>query len=243
MTWYKDWFNSENYLRVYSHRNQEEAERLVDLIAKILNLPANSSVLDMACGAGRHAVTFAKMGYKVTAVDLSNLLISEAKKNAEQGGVELDFVLSDILEFETNKKFDLTVNLFTSIGYFDNDEENYAVIKKAYDLLKSGGHFVIDYFNKEFLLKNMIPMTVFSENGQKIIQNRSIDGTRIVKKIIIANNGSSEEFYESVRLYSFEEIINYIKKAGFTIVKQYGDYFGNNYESESSPRLIIFAMK
>nr|MCU0331801.1 hypothetical protein [Ignavibacteriaceae bacterium]MCU0364118.1 hypothetical protein [Ignavibacteriaceae bacterium] len=84
---------------------------------------------------------------------------------------------------------------------------------------------------------------VFSENGQKIIQNRSIDGTRIVKKIIIANNGSSEEFYESVRLYSFEEIINYIKKAGFTIVKQYGDYFGNNYESESSPRLIIFAMK
>ncbi|MCU0333149.1 MAG: methyltransferase domain-containing protein, partial [Ignavibacteriaceae bacterium] len=82
MTWYKDWFNSENYLRVYSHRNQEEAERLVDLIAKILNLPANSSVLDMACGAGRHAVTFAKMGYKVTAVDLSNLLISEAKKNA-----------------------------------------------------------------------------------------------------------------------------------------------------------------
>ncbi|MCU0364633.1 MAG: class I SAM-dependent methyltransferase, partial [Ignavibacteriaceae bacterium] len=113
MTWYKDWFNSENYLRVYSHRNQEEAERLVDLIAKILNLPANSSVLDMACGAGRHAVTFAKMGYKVTAVDLSNLLISEAKKNAEQGGVELDFVLSDILEFETNKKFDLTVNLFT----------------------------------------------------------------------------------------------------------------------------------
>ncbi|MCU0412998.1 MAG: methyltransferase domain-containing protein [Ignavibacteriaceae bacterium] len=243
MTWYKDWFNSENYLRVYSHRNQEEAERLVDLIAKILNLPANSSVLDMACGAGRHAITFAKMGYKVTAVDLSNLLISEAKKNAEQGGVELDFVLSDILEFETNKKFDLTVNLFTSIGYFDNDEENYAVIKKAYDLLKSGGHFVIDYFNKEFLLKNMIPMTVFSENGQKIIQNRSIDGTRIVKKIIIANNGSSEEFYESVRLYSFEEIINYIKKAGFTIVKQYGDYFGNNYESESSPRLIIFAMK
>jgi len=243
MTWYKDWFNSKNYLRVYSHRNQEEAERLVDLIAKILNLPANSSVLDMACGAGRHAVTFAKMGYKVTAVDLSHLLISEAKKNADQEGVELDFVLCDILEFETNKKFDLTVNLFTSIGYFDNDEENYAVIKKAYDLLKSGGYFVLDYFNKEFLLKNLIPMTVFSENGLKIIQNRSIEGTRIVKKITIANNDSSEEFNESVRLYSFEEIINYIKKAGFTIVKQYGDYFGNNFESESSPRLIIFAMK
>jgi len=194
MTWYKDWFNSENYLRIYSHRNQEEAERLVELIAKSLKLKINSSVLDMACGAGRHAITFAKLGFKVTAVDISQLLISEAKKSAEQEDVELDFVLSDILEFETNKKFDLVVNLFTSIGYFDNDEDNYAVIKKAYDLLNDGGYFVLDYFNKDFLLKNIIPMTIFSENGTRITQNRSIKGTRIVKKITIENNGASEEF-------------------------------------------------
>lgn len=243
MTWFKDWFNSENYLRVYSHRDQREAERLVELIAKSLNLQANSSVLDMACGAGRHAVTFAKLRFKVTAVDLSQLLISEARKSADQENVEIDFIISDILEFETNKKFDLVVNLFTSIGYFDYDEENYAVIKKAYDLLNEGGYFVLDYFNKDFLLKNLIPMTVFSENGLKIIQNRSVDGKRVVKKITIAKDGLSEEFYESVRLYSFEEIINYIKKAGFTIVQQYGDYLGNSYESESSPRLIIFATK
>jgi 2-polyprenyl-3-methyl-5-hydroxy-6-metoxy-1,4-benzoquinol methylase len=183
------------------------------------------------------------LGFKVTAVDISQRLISEAKKSAEQAGAEIDFVLSDILEYETNSKFDLVVNLFTSIGYFDNDEENYAVVKKAYNLLNQGGCFVLDYFNKDFLLKNLIPMTVFSENGLKIIQNRSVDGKRVVKKITIDKDGSSEEFYESVRLYSFKEIINYIKKAGFTIIKQYGDYLGNSYESESSPRLIIFAMK
>jgi len=80
MTWYKDWFNSENYLRVYSHRDQTEAERLVELITKSLKLKINSSVLDMTCGTGRHAITFAKLGFKVTAVDISQLLISEAKK-------------------------------------------------------------------------------------------------------------------------------------------------------------------
>ena len=243
MTWYKDWFDSENYLRVYSHRNQEEAERLVELIAKNSNLKANSLVLDMACGAGRHALTFAKLGFKVTAVDLSQRLISEAKKNANLEGVELDFILSDILEYESNKKFDLVVNLFTSIGYFENDDENYTVIKKAYNLLNQGGYFVLDYFNKDFLLKNLIPTTVFSENGLKITQNRLIEGTRIVKKITIENNGSSEEFYESVRLYSCEEILTCIIKAGFAISKQYGDYFGNTYKKETSPRLIIFAAK
>jgi 2-polyprenyl-3-methyl-5-hydroxy-6-metoxy-1,4-benzoquinol methylase len=243
MSWYKDWFDSENYLRVYSHRDQTEADRLVELITRTINLRSSVLVLDMACGAGRHAISFAKLGYKLTAIDLSQRLISEAKKNAKQEGVEIDFVLSDILEYETSKKFELVINLFTSIGYFENDEENYAVISKAYTLLKKGGFFVLDYFNKNFLLKHLIPTTVFSENGTKISQNRSIEGTRIVKKISIVRNDSTEEFYESVRLYSHEEILTYIEKAGFTILKQYGDYFGNDYESETSQRLIIFAMK
>jgi len=77
----------------------------------------------------------------------------------------------------------------------------------------------------------------------KITQNRSIEGARVVKKITIDNSGSSEEFYESVRVYSYDEISKYVEDAGFNIVKQYGDYFGNNYEVESSPRLIIFAVK
>lgn len=243
MTWYKDWFNSEHYLRVYSHRDQSEAERLVELISKNLNLNANPSVLDMACGAGRHAVAFAKLGFKVTAIDLSQRLISEAKLSAEQAATEIDFVLSDILEYESNKRFDLVINLFTSIGYFENDEENYAVIEKAYNHLKPDGYFVIDYFNKDFLMKNLVPTTVFSENGLKITQNRSIEGTRVIKKIIIENNDHNEQFYESVRLFSYEEILFSIKKAGFTIFKQYGDYFGNDYVSETSPRLIIFVVK
>ena len=243
MTWYKDWFNSENYLKVYSHRNQAEAERLVELITKNINFKPNSAMLDMACGSGRHAIAFAKMGFDVTAVDLSQRLISEAKKNAVQTGVKIDFVLSDILEYETSKEFDLVINLFTSIGYFENDDENYAVMEKAFNLLKQGGYFILDYFNKDFLLKNLIPTSVFSENGLKITQNRSIEETRVVKKITIENEGHIEEFYESVRLYSYDDIVSYIKKAGFTISKQYGDYFGRNYESETSPRLIIFAAK
>lgn len=243
MTWYKDWFNSENYIKVYSHRDETEAERLVELITKNLILQPGSSVLDMACGSGRHAIAFAKMGFNVTAVDLSELLFSEAKKNALQTGVKIDFVLSDILEYETSRRFDLVVNLFTSIGYFENDEENFSVIKKAYNLLNQGGYFILDYFNKDYLLKNLIPTTIFSENGFRITQNRSIEGTRIVKKITIENDGLVEEFYESVRLYNCEEILSYIKRAGFTAINQYGDYFGNNYERETSSRLIIFAAK
>lgn len=243
MTWYKDWFNSEYYLKVYKHRDESEAERLVGLIEDNVNLDPQSAVLDMACGAGRHAIAFAKKGFNVTAVDLSQRLLEEAKKNTIDAGVNIDFVLSDILDFQTDKKFDLVVNLFTSIGYFKDDEENYAVLKKANSLLGEEKYFVLDYFNKDFLLKNLVPTSIISENGLKITQNRSIEGNRVVKKIIIENDGSFQEFYESVRLYSFEETKSIVERAGFKIIKEVGDFYGNPYKIESSPRLILIARK
>ena len=243
MSWYKDWFNSENYLKVYRHRNESEAERLVELIVKSLGSKSDSKILDMASGSGRHAIIFAKRGFDVTAVDLSQRLLSEAKEIAGQNDVKIDFVLSNILDFETTKRFNLVLNLFTSIGYFDNDEDNFRVVLKAYDLLIDGGYFVLDYVNINYLLKNLIPTSVFSENGLRITQNRSIQGTRVVKNITIENGSSVEEFYESVRLYNYDEMMAYIKKASFTILQEYGDYNGNNFNKESSPRLIIFAKK
>ena len=243
MSWYKDWFNSENYLKVYSHRDEAEAERLVGLIEKETNLKSGASVLDMACGAGRHSISFAKKGYKVTAVDLSEKLLDEAKKNASLAKVNIDFVLSDVLEFESNQKFDLFINLFTSLGYFENDDENFAVIIKAFKFLNKGGFFVLDYFNKDFLVKNLIPTSIISANGLKITQDRSIIGNRVVKKIVIEKDNLINNFYESVRLYSYEEMKNMIMKAGLRVVKETGDFYGNSYEKETSPRLILFAKK
>lgn len=243
MNWYQEWFNSENYLKVYRHRDETEAEKLVELIISNVKLKEHSSVLDMACGAGRHAIEFAKRGFDVTAVDLSGTLISEAKKNADYLGVSINFVLSDILEFRPDKKFDLALNLFTSIGYFEDDEENYEVIRKAYDTLNEEGYFVLDYFNQNYLIKNLVPTSVFSENGSRIIQNRSIKENRVVKKITIEKKNSNEEFYESVRLFSHEELVQMMNRAGFKIIKEFGDYFGGKYDEENSPRLIVIARK
>lgn len=243
MSWYKDWFSSEHYLKVYSHRDLTEAERLVEFIIKKTQPEEDASVLDMACGAGRHAIAFAKKGFSVTAVDLSELLIREAMKNSEQNNVQIDFVVSDILNFDTVNRFDLIANLFTSFGYFENDDDNYGVIQKSYSLLKKGGYFVLDYFNKNFLINNIIPTTVLSENGKRITQNRLIKDQRVVKNITIENNENTSVFYESVRLYSCEEILAYFDKAGFTNLSLLGDYQGSEHNKDSSQRLIVFGQK
>jgi len=243
MSWYNDWFNSINYLKVYSHRDVTEAEKLVELIINKLNLQPGCKVLDMACGSGRHAIIFAQKGFDVTAVDLSKNLITAAEKNAAQSDVKINFVLSDILDFNSPTKFQVALNLFTSIGYFEDDEDNFQVIIRANELLDVGGFFVLDYFNKNYLVDNLIPTSVYSDNGSRITQNRFIEGNRIRKNITFEYKGSVEEFYESVRLYSYEEIKSYLSRAGFKILYEFGDYSGNIFNKETSQRLILFAKK
>jgi len=151
MEWFKHWFNSEEYLKVYKHRDEKDAEELVKLVLNNIQINLGANILDMAAGFGRHAILFAKKGFKVSAVDLSENLLSIAQNNAEKEGVNIEFIQSDIRHFTSTKKYNLIINLFTSIGYFESDDENYYILKNAFELLKDGGFFVLDYFNKNFV--------------------------------------------------------------------------------------------
>jgi ubiquinone/menaquinone biosynthesis C-methylase UbiE len=197
----------------------------------------------MAAGSGRHAIIFTDKGFNVTAVDLSENLLSIGKKHAENENVKIEFVHSDIRKFNPNIKYDLILNLFTSIGYFEKDEENYFILNKAYKLLENNGYFVLDYFNKSFVENNLVPSTIDNFEGKVITQNRFIEGERIIKEITIDNEGEINKYFESVRMFSKDELINMLQKLGFRIIKTFGDFKGNSFELESSPRIIIIAGK
>ena len=243
MEWYKHWFNSKEYLNVYKHRDEKEAEELVKLVFDNISLSKNSHILDLAAGFGRHAILFAKLGYNVTAVDLSENLLSIAKENAKSEGIHINFVHSDIRNFNPDSQYDLIVNLFTSLGYFEEDEENYYILRKVFDILSAGGFFVLDYFNKNFVVKNIVAKTVEEIDDGVITQHRFIEGERIVKEITIDKEGKVNKFYESVRMFSSNELIKMIQKLGFKNLRTFGDLSGNPFELESSPRIIIIVKK
>ena len=77
--WFVSWFESEEYLNVYKHRDEKEARQLVESIISITNIKNKSKILDLACGAGRHSIEFAKKGFLLTAVDISENLLNNAK--------------------------------------------------------------------------------------------------------------------------------------------------------------------
>ncbi len=241
--WFVDWFNTEEYLNVYQHRNKQDAEKLVNLILSKIKLSAGSKALDLACGAGRHSLLFAQNGFKVTAVDLSEKLIKVAKKSAEELNLKIDFIESDLRYFFVKGKFDLVVNLFTSFGYFDSDFENLQIFKVAINHLKEKGFFVFDFLNADYLKNNLVKKSVDIIAGGFITQERKIENKRIIKNITIAKYETEQKFMESVRLYSSDELITAIQSVGFKVNEILGDFDGNSFNLLTSPRVIIFAQK
>ncbi|MFA5804668.1 MAG: class I SAM-dependent methyltransferase [Melioribacteraceae bacterium] len=241
--WFKDWFSSEEYLNVYQHRDDEDATKLLELILKQTNLTKQNSILDAACGAGRHSIYLASKGFNVFGFDLSKTLLAKAKENARKRSVENKFVCADLRNICFRKNFDLIISLFTSFGYFKNDEENFRFINTAYCLLNENGFYVLDFFNKNHLLANLITENEKLIDGKIIIEKRKVVNNRIIKEIQIKNDLEEQNFIESVRLYSKREIDREFKKIGFTPVSVFGDYDGNNYDEQNSSRLILFFKK
>ncbi len=241
--WFEEWFNTEEYLNVYRHRNDAEAEQLVELIIANTDLRQKADVIDLACGTGRHSILFAERGFNVTAVDLSENLLSVARASAESLGLEINFVTADLRNFCITSKFDLAVNLFTSFGYFESDAENFSLFTDASDLLKDEGYFVIDYFNADYIRKNLVPHSESIINGKKIIQERKIQGDRVIKEITVAKNGTRRSYRESVRMYSESELKAGLEKSGLRIIKTFGDFNGSRFDLNSSSRIIIISGK
>jgi len=241
--WFKEWFNSEEYLNVYRHRDEEDAEKLLNLILNETRLPDKANILDAACGAGRHSIFLSSKGFNVVGFDLSKTLLFRAKKDASEKNINLNLICADIRRIYFKRKFDLILNLFTSFGYFNSDEENFSFVENIFGSMNSGSAYVFDYFNKEFLLNNLVDESIKVIGDRQITERRKFEGERIVKEIDINSNGNINSYFESVRLYDAEFIIDMFEKTGFRTGQIFGDYDGHSFEKAISPRLIIFFYK
>jgi len=241
--WFESWFDSEEYLKVYKHRDENEARLFVNSIISVINIKSKSKILDLACGAGRHSIEFAKKGFPVTAVDLSKNLLKNAKINAQNANVNINFMQADLRNFYINEKFDLVLNLFTSFGYFETDEDNFKVFQIAYNYLHENGFFVFDYFNKKHVENNLIPSTNFKINDTEIIQKRYIKNGRVIKDITIKKNGYEKHFNESVKIYSLKKIKSELVVNKFKIKNIFGSFDKAEYDENLSDRIIIIAQK
>jgi len=247
MAWYKKTFGKE-YLSIYNNRDEAAAMREVDFLLGVLKPPHDAWILDLACGAGRHAFALASRGYNnVVGFDLSEELLEVARRKARREHCSALFIRGDMRHLPFRAGFDAILSMFTSFGYFENDEQNALVLKGISQALKHDGAFVFDLPNIRYVAANLVEESVGHHEGGRLIQRRKLkkDDRRVEKQIIIqaADNGEVlHEFLESVRLYTLEEITAMLQNAALRVERCYGDFAGGELNG-SSPRMIIFGRK
>lgn len=233
--WFSSWFDTPFYHILYKNRDNSEAHAFMDTLTNYLNIPEQGTILDLACGKGRHAVYLNTIGYDVTGVDLSENSIKHAKQFEKDG---LIFDVHDMCKpYKT--QFDAVFNLFTSFGYFDQDEDNLNTIKAIKSNLNTYGFGVIDFMNTEFVIHNLVPQEQKTVDGIEFNLRRYIQDDYVIKDISFNANGNAYNFQERVKAFTLNDFENLFKKADVHLLDIFGDYNLRKFNAKTSERLVM----
>ncbi|WP_104735977.1 class I SAM-dependent methyltransferase [Hanstruepera ponticola] len=233
--WFASWFDTPFYHILYKDRDYEEAQLFMDNLTEYLNIPEQGSIMDLACGKGRHSVYLNSLGYDVTGVDLSENSIAHAKQYENES---LHFQVHDMCK-PFGKRFDAVFNLFTSFGYFENEVDNLKTIQAIQANLKPFGFGVIDFMNTDFVIDNLVPNETKTVDGIDFNLKRTVENGYIIKDISFIHDGEAFHFQERVRAFTLDDFEALFEQANVYLLDVFGDYKLRKFDRKTSERLIM----
>ncbi len=237
--WYRVAFG-EVYPLVYGHRDDAEAARAAAAYAG--RFRQATPVLDVACGAGRHAAAFAAAGLETLGLDLSEFLLVEA---VERRGLSGRMVLGDMRRLPfCGGALGGVINMFTSFGYFDDEADDARAVAEVARVLRPGGRFLIDFINATTVGRVRAETTRRREGDVQIEERRERDdsGRHLCKHVrVLRPDGEEVSYREQVRLYEPAELEALLASAGLRVVERFGDYDAGPFVAAASVRLILLA--
>lgn len=238
--WFKDWFDAD-YAALYAHRDEMEAALAVSTALDVAPELASGPVLDLGCGSGRHLAELRKVNPLAFGLDLSPHLLGLAPRAL------LGWLLrGDMRRLPIRPRSLSGICLwFTPFGYF-SDQDNHRLLCRLQGLLKPEGALLLDLMNASRLKSGLVEEDVVERNGLRVRSHRSLEGDRVVKRMVIERlaSGATREAMESVRVYEPEELRRIARDCGLTLARELGDYDGSPYEASHSQRWLgIFRKK
>ena len=202
-------------------------------------------MLDVACGAGRHAIELARREYEVTGIDFSETLLAEARRAARKARARVAFVHADMRELSFAGTFDAAINMFTSFGYFDRPSEDRRVLAGIARALKPRGKFLLEMFNRDSLVGNLPDQAWrVREGGSVILQEDLFDaltGRYETRQIVIDAKGTREH-RGSVRAYTLAELKELVEAERLYVHRVLGGLDLSPYTPRSG-RIVLYAVK
>jgi len=241
--WYEHFFG-EAYLRTVRTATPKEVAIECDFIERALRIPVGSRVLDVGCGLGVQTVELASRGYHLVGLDISATMVSRAYDEAEDRGLQIDFVRGDMRDVTFEEPFDALLCWGTTFGYF-SEEDNELAIRQVHKALKPNGVLLLEVVNRDFMIGSQPNQVWFEVDGAVCMEETDFDyGTsRLrVKRRVASHSGQQNDRRYSIRLYALHEIRSLLERNGFRVDEISGReatpgiFFGAH-----SPKMIIRA--
>lgn len=229
-------------------RPQEFIDRSASWIIDRFSLVKGKRVADFGCGPGLYATDFAKAGAAVTGIDFSRRSIAYARSAGKEKGLDIDYVLADYLEYQTDRKFDLVSLIYCDLcplspkqrgvllGTFRNIlADDGAVLLDAFSLHAFGGRQ--EGASYEYRLMGGF----WSANDYWGFLNtfKYEDAKVVLDKYTVVEPSRTQLVYNWLQYYSLESLAKELEKNGLRIVEQYADVAGSEYADDGDIIAVI----
>lgn len=221
--WYEDFFQGINCELWEKAVSADWTKQEVTFLADELNLKQGQCLLDIPCGFGRHSIEFAKLGFNVTGVDISQTFINSLTEKIKTEKLSVTAIQGDILTLQLNKKYSGAVCMGNSFGYF-NFNRMKLFVEKVSSCLNAGSKFIINSaMIAESILQN------FPENKSFTFDNITMDITNVynisdsflISNILYTKENKTEEHSFKHYVFTLGEIQRLLKMYGLDIIRTY----------------------
>jgi D-alanine-D-alanine ligase len=221
--WWKRIFNS-IYLKtdadVVEDGNITENE--INMFHELLDIKNGNSLLDLACGQGRHLIELTNRGnYNLFGIDRSRYLIQRAKSISKKKGLSINFKEGDARKLPyAADSFDFVTILGNSFGYFETSEDDLKILKEVFRILKPEGKLLMDVADGNILKENFTPRSwEWIDKKHFVCRERSLasDNERLISREVVTHTEKGvivDQFYAE-RLYTKEILAKLIAEVGF----------------------------
>lgn len=247
MEWWQELFD-DTYLALWAHKlTTERTTQEAAGIQEILKLPADTPVLDLACGQGRLTVPLAQGGWQMTGLDYSPVLLARAQAAAVEAGVTISWHQADMrtLPEAWTDRFAAVINIFSAFGYFESNRENQRVLEEVHRVLQPGGHFLIESNHRDNVMRQFQGHDWFEVGHLTVFTERDFDpvtGITTEQMHWFDEEGQRHRRHFRVHLYTATDLTRMLLDAGLQPVAYFGGLDGSEF-SLTSRRMAILAQK
>lgn len=245
----KRWHENDNFWedfapKIFMEEQWAHAAQDVTNIISLLHIQKDDRILDLCSGPGRHSLELSRRGYAVTAVDRTSKYLAELREKANKENLTLEIIQEDMRNYLNPASFNVVLNLFTSFGYFETEEENINVLENIHTSLKEKGQLIIELMGKEVLARIFRERDWHEKDGVIYLEERKLSNnwSWITNRWIKIEGNRRREYTVTHRLYSGIELVNILKSIGFSDIKLHGSLSGIPYDNNAE-RLVAVATK